>query len=52
VIASPASRDVPAGDRALRLLGPLSGPLGGRMERRIWTGLKHQLEDDARAHPA
>ena len=36
----------------LRLLGPLSGPLGGRMERRIWTGLKHQLEDDARAHPA
>lgn len=36
----------------LRLLDPLSGPLGSRMERRIWTGLKHQLEDDARAHPA
>jgi len=36
----------------LRLLSPLSGPLGGRMERRIWTGLKHQLEDDARARPA
>ena len=31
----------------LRMLGPLSGPLGGRMERRIWTGLKHQLEDTA-----
>jgi hypothetical protein len=27
----------------LRLLGPLAGPLGGRMERRIRTGLKHQL---------
>ena len=24
----------------LRLLGPLSGPLCSRMERRIWTGLK------------
>jgi carbon monoxide dehydrogenase subunit G len=36
----------------LRMLGPLSGPLGGRMERRIWTGLKHQLEDDASTHPA
>ena len=36
----------------LRMLGPLSGPLGDRMERRIWTGLKRQLEDDARAHPA
>ena len=35
----------------LRMLGPLSGPLGSRMERRIWTGLKHQLEDDASAHP-
>jgi carbon monoxide dehydrogenase subunit G len=33
----------------LRMLGPLSGPLGSRMERRIWTGLKHQLEDDASA---
>jgi hypothetical protein len=28
----------------LRMLGPLSGPLGSRMERKIWTGLKHQLE--------
>ena len=28
----------------MRVLGPLFGPLGGRMERRIWTGLKHQLE--------
>ncbi len=27
-----------------RLLGPLMGPLGRRMERRIWTGLKHHLE--------
>ena len=36
----------------LRMLGPLSGPLGSRMERRIWTGLKHQLEDEASAHPA
>jgi hypothetical protein len=36
----------------LRLLGPLSGPLGGRLARRIWTGLKHQLEDDARVYPA
>ena len=36
----------------LRLLGPLAGPLGGRMERRIWTGLKHQLEGGAGARPA
>ena len=28
----------------MRMLGPLLGPLGGRMERRIWTRLKHQLE--------
>jgi hypothetical protein len=35
----------------LRMLGPLSGPLGGRMERRVWTGLKHQLEADASARP-
>lgn len=27
-----------------RLLGPLVGPLGRRMERRIWTGLKRRLE--------
>jgi carbon monoxide dehydrogenase subunit G len=33
----------------MRMLGPLSGPLGGRMERRIWTGLKHQLETTARS---
>jgi carbon monoxide dehydrogenase subunit G len=36
----------------LRMLGPLTEPLGNRMERRIWTGLKHQLEGDASAHPA
>ena len=30
----------------LRALGPLLGPLGGRMERRIWTGLKQMLESD------
>jgi carbon monoxide dehydrogenase subunit G len=35
----------------LRMLGPLSGILGSRMELRIWTGLKHQLEGDAGAHP-
>ncbi|MGD2103446.1 MAG: SRPBCC family protein [Acidimicrobiia bacterium] len=28
----------------LRALGPLFGPLGRRMERRIWTGLKNKLE--------
>jgi hypothetical protein len=36
----------------LRMLGPLTGPLGARTERRIWTGLKHQLEGDAGAEPA
>ena len=30
-----------------RLLGPLVGPLGRRMERTIWTGLKRQLEHEA-----
>ena len=25
------------------MLGLLVGPLDGRMERRIWTGLKHKL---------
>ena len=30
----------------LRALGPLVGSMGRRMERRIWTGLKRQLEDD------
>ena len=33
-----------------RLLGPLVGPLGARMERRIWTALKHKLENDGDAH--
>jgi hypothetical protein len=28
----------------LRALGPLFGPIGARMERNIWTGLKHRLE--------
>src|SRR5512141_2655328 len=32
-----------------RLLGPLVGPMGGRMERKIWTGLKHKLENDGDA---
>jgi len=27
-----------------RALGPLVGPLGHRMERKVWTGLKHKLE--------
>jgi hypothetical protein len=36
----------------VRLLGPLFGLLGGRMERRIWTGLKHQLETSQGARPA
>ena len=36
----------------LRVLGPLSGPLGGRMERKIWSGLNHQLEDNATARSA
>ena len=36
----------------LRMLGPLFGPVGGRMERRIWTGLKHQLQDNGSARSA
>ncbi|MEP7192313.1 MAG: hypothetical protein ABI903_05555 [Actinomycetota bacterium] len=28
----------------LRTLGPLFGPMGARMERGIWTGLKRWLE--------
>jgi hypothetical protein len=28
----------------MRMPGPLFGPLGGRMKRRIWTSMKHQLE--------
>jgi hypothetical protein len=31
----------------MRLLGPLFGPLGGRMERRIWTSMKRYLETTA-----
>jgi carbon monoxide dehydrogenase subunit G len=31
----------------MRMLGPLSGPLGGRMERRIWTSMKQYLENTA-----
>lgn len=30
-----------------RALGPLVGPFGRRMERKIWTGLKRQLEAEA-----
>lgn len=30
-----------------RLLTPLVGPMGRRMERGIWTGLKRKLEDEA-----
>ncbi len=33
----------------LRLLGPAVGPLGRRLERRIWTGLKHRLEAELHA---
>lgn len=32
-----------------RVLGPLVGPMGRRMERRIWTGLKRLLELDTEA---
>lgn len=35
-----------------RLLGPLVGPLGARMERRIWTGLKQLLEAEGDGPPA
>jgi len=31
----------------MRILGPLTGPLGGRMERRIWASLKRYLENTA-----
>jgi carbon monoxide dehydrogenase subunit G len=31
----------------MRMLGPLFGPLGGRMERRIWASLKRYLENTA-----
>jgi carbon monoxide dehydrogenase subunit G len=30
----------------LRALGPAFGPLGGRMEHKIWSGLKRHLEQD------
>ena len=29
----------------MRILGPVFGPLGGRMERRIWASLKRYLEN-------
>ena len=32
----------------MRMLGPLFGPLGGRMERQIWTSMKRYLERDQR----
>ncbi len=31
----------------MRMLGPLFGLLGGRMERRIWTSMKQYLENAA-----
>jgi hypothetical protein len=31
----------------MRMLGPVFGPLGGRMECRIWTSLKRYLENTA-----
>ena len=31
----------------MRMLGPLFGPVGGRMERRIWTSMKRHLENTA-----
>ena len=33
----------------MRMLGPLVRPLGRRMERRISTELKHQLENNGPA---
>ncbi len=36
----------------MRILGPLAGALGSRMERRIWTRLKHQLENPGSARSA
>jgi carbon monoxide dehydrogenase subunit G len=35
----------------MRMLGPLFGPLGSRMERRIWASMKRCLENTA-AQPA
>jgi uncharacterized protein YndB with AHSA1/START domain len=34
-----------------RLLGPLVKVIGGRNERRIWTGLKHHLESRSPSRP-
>jgi hypothetical protein len=31
----------------MRMPGPLFGPLGGRMERRIWTSMKRYLKNTA-----
>ena len=31
----------------MRMLGPLFGPLGGRMERKIWASMKRYLENTA-----
>ena len=31
----------------MRMLGPLFGPLGRRMERRIWASMKRRLENTA-----
>lgn len=36
----------------LRALGPLFGPIGSRMERGIWTGLKVQLEHGPAGPPS
>lgn len=33
-----------------RLFGPLVAPIGARMERSIWAGLKQHLEDASRPH--
>lgn len=30
----------------LRILGPVFGPVGARMERKIWSGLKRHIEAD------
>jgi len=33
-----------------QLLGPMVGPLGRRMERKIWSGLKEKLETEPPRH--
>lgn len=35
----------------LRLVGPLVGPVGARMERKIWNAAKRQLEAEGNRHP-